>query len=58
MEHLIAIEDDRNWLQEFHLDQYYGQQSGVFGMTLFSLLQSLYYEFSDRRSEVAKLLKN
>lgn len=47
-----------DWVRKFHLDHYHGRRGGVIGTTLFSLLQSLHYEYPDRWHEVAKRLRN
>ncbi|MFY7877540.1 MAG: toll/interleukin-1 receptor domain-containing protein, partial [Pirellula sp.] len=46
-----------DWVRKFHLDHYHGRRGGVIGTTLFSLLQSLHYEYPDRWSEVVKKLR-
>lgn len=44
------------WVEEYHLDQFDGTRGGVIGTTLFSLLQSLHYEYPDRWLEVIERL--
>lgn len=46
-----------DWVQKYHLDHYHGRRGGVIGTTLFSLLQSLIYEFPDSYSEIASQLR-
>lgn len=44
------------WVRKYHLDHYHGRRGGVIGTTLFSLLQSLHYEYSDQWTDVARRL--
>lgn len=46
-----------SWIRKHHLAHYDGKQTGVIGTTLFSLLQSLHYQFPDRWLEVVRALK-
>jgi hypothetical protein len=41
-----------DWVREYHRDYFEGQRGGVIGTTLFSLLQSIRYEFPDDWSKV------
>jgi hypothetical protein len=53
----FTIEAVCKWICMHHLDHYEGRQTGVIGTTLFSLLQSLHYEYPERWLEVARALK-
>ena len=52
----FSIEGVCNWVRKYHLDHYHGRRGGVIGTTLFSVLQSLHYEFPSRWLEVARRL--
>jgi len=45
-----------DWVRKYHRDHFEGRRGGVIGTTLFSLLQSLHYEFPDQWSEVVRQL--
>ncbi len=53
----FTIEGVCAWVEQYHLDHVEGSRSGVIGTTLFSLLQSLHYEYPDRWHEVIAKLK-
>ena len=48
----FSIEAVCDWVRKHHLDHFDGRRGAVIGTTLFSLLQSLHYEFPDRWDEV------
>lgn len=52
----FTIEGVCDWVAEYHLDQFKGKRGGVIGTTLFSLLQSIQYEYPDRWQEVIQRL--
>ena len=45
-----------DWVLRYHRDHFEGRRGGVIGTTLFSLLQSLHYQYLDRWGEVVKRL--
>ena len=48
----FTVEAVCDWVRKHHLDHHDGRRGGVIGTTLFSLLQSLHYQFPDRWPEV------
>lgn len=52
----FTIDGVCEWVEKFHLDHFDGRRGGVIGTTLFSLLQSLHYEYPDRWLEVIERL--
>lgn len=52
----FSIEGVCNWVRKYHLDHFHGRRGGVIGTTLFSLLQSLHYQFPDQWTEIARML--
>lgn len=52
----FTVESVCDWVRKHHLDHFDGRRGGVIGTTLFSLLQSLHYEFPDRWPEVIERL--
>jgi hypothetical protein len=52
----FTIEAITNWVAERYRDQYYGRERWPISSPIFSLLQSLYYEYPDRWTEVVDLL--
>jgi hypothetical protein len=53
----FTIDGVCDWVRKFHLDHYHGRRGGVIGTTLFSLLQSLHYEYPDHWPEVVQRLR-
>ncbi|TWU02199.1 toll/interleukin-1 receptor domain-containing protein [Stieleria varia] len=53
----FTIDGVCDWVRKYHLDHYHGRRGGVIGTTLFSLLQSLHYEYPDQWSDVANRLR-
>jgi len=45
-----------DWVRKYHRDHFEGRRGGVIGTTLFSLLQSLHYQFPHRWSDVVRRL--
>jgi hypothetical protein len=52
----FTIEGVCKWVRQYHLDHYNGRRGGVIGTTLFSLLQSLLYEYPNSLPEIAEYL--
>lgn len=54
----FTVESACDFVRKHHLDHYDGRRGGVIGTTLFSLLQSLHYEYPDRWHEVIERLSS
>jgi len=54
----FTVEAVCDWVRKHHLDHFDGRRGGVIGTTLFSLLQSMHYEYPDRWSEVMERLSD
>jgi hypothetical protein len=52
----LTVDDVCDWVRKHHRDHFEGRRGGVIGTTLFSLLQSLQYEYPDQWSEVVRRL--
>ncbi len=52
----FTVESVCDFVRKHHLDHYDGRREGVIGTTLFSLLQSLHYEYPNRWCEVIERL--
>lgn len=53
----LTIEGVCDWVRKYHLDHFHGRRGGVIGTTLFSVLQSLYYQFPQSWGDVARQLR-
>jgi hypothetical protein len=53
----FTIDGVCDWVRKYHRDHFEGRRGGVIGTTLFSLLQSLEYQFPGQRAEMIKRLK-
>jgi len=54
----FTIDGVCDWVRKYHKDHFEGRRGGVIGTTLFSLLQSLEYQFPEARSAIVRRLKS